>query len=131
MPQKHIESLEQRPPLANRKANSGIKALITCGDLGSLLAAARKWYAHQSEQGIDATKLLHHIANAEAIYLKCNRRNKAAYERREERRLKDAADALVEATVTAAQSLPDGSGFDTANKSVWDKLGDALRPTKW
>lgn len=72
------------------RSGGGIKAVITVGDLQSVVAAAKKWQAHCVEQGEPASKLLHHIANAEAVLLKYRTRNKIAYEEREKRRRAEA-----------------------------------------
>jgi hypothetical protein len=68
---------------SKRNTGGGIKALITVGDLQAIISAARKWQEKCVDEGRDASKLLHHIANAEAVLVKFRNRNRLAFERRE------------------------------------------------
>jgi len=72
------------------RSGGGIKAIITVGDLQSVVVAAKKWQSKCVEDGVEASKLLHHIANAEAVLLKYKTRQRLAYEEREKRRHTDA-----------------------------------------
>ena len=130
------------------RSGGGIKAVITVGDLQSVVAAAKKWQAHCVEGGEPASKLLHHIANAEAVLLKYRTRNKLAYEEREKRRRAEAE--------RQGEPLPPPHDTNNPNEEprfgtkVWnvlDALGvrkkaeegasqpearkEAARPTRW
>ncbi len=75
------------------RTGGGIKALITIGDLQSVVAAAKKWQAKCVEDGVDASKLLHHIANAEAVLTKYRTRNRLAFEERRRQEREEAEEA--------------------------------------
>jgi len=130
------------------RSGGGIKAVITVGDLQSVVVAAKKWQAHCVEEGEPASKLLHHIANAEAVLLKYRTRNKLAYDERERKRR--------EAAVQQGEPLPpphdsnnpdEEPRFGTKVWNVLDALGvrrkaeegasqpearkEAARPTRW
>lgn len=131
-----------------RKARTGkgIKAIITVGDLQSVVAAAKKWQAKCVEDGVDASKLLHHIANAEAVLLKYRTRNKLAFEERERHRAKVAEEAGEPLPPHEPETPASEPRFGT---KVWDALNalvgkkadapvpsaaigkERARPTRW
>ena len=134
--------------VSKRRSGGGIKAIITVSDLQSVVAAAKKWQAKCVEDGVDASKLLHHIANAEAVLLKCRTRNKLAFDERERKRR--------EAAIQQGEPLPplhdtnnpdEEPRFGTKVWNILDALGvcrkaegdmsqseikkEAMRPMRW
>lgn len=119
---------------SKRTTGGGIKALITVGDLQSIISAARKWQEKCVNEGKDASKLLHHIANAEAVLVKFRNRNKLAFERREAyRRSNFEEESELEPTTPITWSPPPietepKPSFSEKAWSALDKLG--LRRSK-
>lgn len=125
------------------RSGGGIKAIITIGDLQSVVTAAKKWQAKCVEDGVDASKLLHHIANAEAVLLKYRARNKLAYEWRERMRryeeedeVFEREDAVAETEAAAPTELRrEPSALTSGAWNALDALGkgkeEARRPTRW
>ena len=130
------------------RSGGGIKAVITVGDLQSVVVAAKKWQAHCVEIGEPASKLLHHIANAEAVLLKYRTRNKLAYEEREKRRRAEAEEQGEPIPPPPVAATPEEEPrLGTKVWSILDALGvhkkaeertarpetgkEAARPTRW
>jgi len=130
------------------RSGGGIKAVITVGDLQSVVAAAKKWQAKCAEEGEPASKLLHHIANAEAVLLKYRTRNRLAYEEREKRRRAEAEECGGPIPPPpVAESPREEPRFGTKVWSILDALGvrkkaeertaqhetrkEAARSTRW
>lgn len=129
------------------RSGGGIKAVITVGDLQSVVTAAKKWQAKCVEDGVEASKLLHHIANAEAVLLKYRTRQKLAYEEREKRRRAEAEERGEPLPPPVAERPEEEPRFGTTAWKVLDALNvrkeaeerkaqtetrkEAARPTRW
>lgn len=131
------------------RTGRGIKAVITLGDLQSVVAAAKKWQAHCVEEGEPASKLLHHIANAEAVLMKYKTRNRLAFEYRENRRREEAEETGEPLPPPKPVHPAEEPRFGTKVWNALDALGfhrkaadtpaatttatgkEAARPTRW
>lgn len=128
------------------RTGGGIKAVITIGDLQSVVVAAKKWQERCVAEGVEASKLLHHIANAEAVLIKYRTRNKLKFERREEMR-RERAESMGEEVPPPPPPTP--SNEPRFGTIVWNALDaltrkgggeprnevkqgkEAARPTRW
>lgn len=145
-----IISPDETPRASKRKTRTGIKAIITVSDLQSVVNAAKQWQNKLTEDGKDASKLLHHIANAEQVLVKYRNRNKLAYERRranreqtdefekEEQgeRFDDAPIAPVPQKPTpelgkSAWNILTALGFPSKKEEPKEEPKGAARPTRW
>lgn len=139
MPDERILAPEDARRTSRRKTKDGIKAIIAVDDLQSILTAAKRWQAKVVDEGGEASKLLHHIANAEKVMVKYRNRKKLAFERRREAREAEAA------LLAEPSTMPNQPGVEiAAGNAPTNTLGDALgkvlgvfkkpqeeRPTRW
>ena len=123
-----------------RKDGHGIKAVIGCSTLWSLICAGKKQCALCKVQ-LDAVtqgehsrcakcKLRHSLETAEAVFKKYDRRNKLAFEERERKRGEEAKHEEREGSFEGELHGEEPSEFKPLGNALKDAL-EAARPTRW
>lgn len=122
----------KRDGYGKKRVGGGIKAVISLGDLNAVLDAAKKYQVRRSEEGFDTSKLLHHIANAEAVVVKYRRRSETKYRLRVKAReaAQGAEMPQIEDSVAwnpPVVDAPSSAQYEYGRSKVWDKIKGLIK----